>query len=180
MIVLFLRHGHDLPGPAGENSLSSLGRHQVRATIEQAAQGGIERFDLALTSEALRARETLELASHHIPVDREIVSSAVHPAAPPERIFEEFLSHLDAPDEAVVLVVGHEPQLTNAIFLAAGAAPPPPDQRRDLLQRGEGVFAPLRLHDSQIKLDPDDLVFFGEEYRPVASGARASASAKKI
>lgn len=179
MIVLFLRHGHDLPGPGGESTLSNHGRAQVSETMDQAARGGLQFFDLALTSEALRARQTLELASQRIPVAQKIVSSAVHPSAPPERLFEAFLCHLQSPEDAFVLVVGHEPQLTNAICLAAGAAPPAPDQRRDLLRRGEGVFAPLRLHDSQLMLDPDELVFFGEPDNRSAGLDRVSVAAKK-
>jgi phosphohistidine phosphatase len=111
-VIWFLRHGDAEDGePDFERKLTEKGRRQSRDAGATLAALGVE-FDVCLSSPRVRARETAELACEWLDVEIAI---------------EEQLSggRFDARELAAgldeVLLVGHEPDFSDAIEELTGA-----------------------------------------------------------
>lgn len=159
MRLILLRHGHDLPRSDGQAMLSQQGRAQVAATIRQLPAHGISGIDLALCSDTLRARESLEVAAEHITITRAIAVPALHPGGAPKDLLALVSRYTPSYPEAALLVIGHEPQLSNALLCAAGATIPEDEGPRAILTRGAAVIAYPRPNTEGWSIDPDELAF---------------------
>jgi phosphohistidine phosphatase len=110
-MIWFLRHGDAEDGePDSERKLTEKGRRQARGAGAALAAIGVE-FDLCLTSPKVRARETAELAREWL--DVEVVEDERLAGGPFEPL--ELAAGLDE-----VLLVGHEPDFSNALSELTG------------------------------------------------------------
>jgi len=117
MDLFILRHGEagkrsTNPGSDGERTLTSKGRKEVEAVAESFSGLGIK-FDSILTSPLNRAHETAEIFSKTL---RNKNGIADWEELKPEGSRPEFYKKLsEFKPESNLLVVGHEPYLTNMI-----------------------------------------------------------------
>ena len=111
-MIWFLRHGDAEDGsPDFERKLTEKGRRQSRDAGATLAALGVE-LDICLASPRVRARETAELACSSLGVE----------VAIEERLAGGRFDQLDlAPGLDDVLLVGHEPDFSDAIEELTGA-----------------------------------------------------------
>lgn len=171
MKLIMLRHGHDLPGNDGRHVLSQQGRAQVAATIDQLPGCGVTAIDLALCADTLRARETLYVARERITITRALGSPSLQPGGPSEDLLALLSRHTIGQPDITLLVVGHEPQLSNTLLQAAGATLPAEEGPRATLGRGDAVLAHPRFVTDHWMIDPDELVFLGQAVPTLFSAA---------
>ncbi|MCC7493531.1 MAG: histidine phosphatase family protein [Fimbriimonadaceae bacterium] len=109
MDIYFLRHGiaEDFASSDAARRLTTEGRARCRQAAAGLAALDVQ-FTAVWSSPLVRARETAELVlpGHRVSIREELAN------APLDRLFEA-LSEL--PPDAVVLLVGHEPQLSGAV-----------------------------------------------------------------
>jgi phosphohistidine phosphatase len=124
MDLYILRHGlagirEEWTGPDAERPLTDKGRSRTRAAARGLARLGVAP-DIILTSAYLRAAETARLTATelHAPVEEV-------PALEPGKLRRGYRALLQRYDDgAAVMLVGHEPDLSEFIgALIAGAAP---------------------------------------------------------
>lgn len=142
MKLILVRHGHDLPDANGDSSLSVQGRAALKKTAQALHDLGVVSIDMALTSPARRARQSLDtlaqVMSFH---DTQVVDELVEGASADhlENVVRQYPFH----SSTTLLVVGHEPQLSNAV-LRWGDLPEndPADGTRPawVLKRGDGMI----------------------------------------
>ncbi|MGQ9634578.1 MAG: SixA phosphatase family protein [Bryobacteraceae bacterium] len=86
--------------------------------LEVARSVGIQP-DLALTSPCIRALETAELASLLLNVPKPQTSDALLPLSRPQAVWSELRQHAD---QAWVLIVSHEPWISEAVSFLLGCS----------------------------------------------------------
>jgi phosphohistidine phosphatase len=122
MDVYILRHGiaeRARPGGAdAERALTPKGRQKLREVLRLArAVAGCP--SLILTSPLVRAIQTAEIAAALFAYRQEVVQTdALLPTAAPEEVWQELRSRKNEPE---VLLVGHEPLLSQIIGYLLGA-----------------------------------------------------------
>lgn len=147
MNIGFFRHGIATPRgtpeiPDAQRPLTSEGRKKTA----QAAKGLRRldlRFDSVFASPLVRAMQTAEILADVLGLEAPKSLDLLRPGTPPRRLLGEL------PDlrSKMPLLVGHEPLLSSAIWVAAGAAG---QSRVELkkagfaLLRSEGESAPPR------------------------------------
>ena len=128
MITLYiLRHGIAVErGAAGftqdsERPLTAEGKQKLRRIIKAMRAQELE-FDLILTSPYLRARQTAELVAGAFRLRSKV---QICPPLVAEADAEEVVEHLKAmqPMPENLLLVGHEPQLSQLISLLLTGSP---------------------------------------------------------
>ena len=127
MNLFILRHGiatdPDVPGftTDADRPLTSEGRRKLRRIAD--AMDALElSFDLILSSPYLRARQTAEIIAGALGGHKKLeLSDTLTPGGSPAKLVELLNSLQPAPES--VLLVGHEPYLSNLIsLLVAGDA----------------------------------------------------------
>ena len=114
MRLYFLRHADALPGADDAvRPLSKLGQRQAKAVAELLVNAGIA-FDAAYTSPLVRARETAEIILPATNRDKRIILELTDALLNEERNFAGWLKQI--PDGKNILLVGHNPSLTNHII----------------------------------------------------------------
>jgi phosphohistidine phosphatase len=124
--LILLRHAkaadpHGVPDRG--RPLAGKGRRNAHAVEEWFASGGL-RPDLALTSDAVRARQTWELIRPAWP--GQVITTRVEPrlyGADPLDLID--VAHRIPDDVRVALLVGHEPTLSAAALLLASTRSDP-------------------------------------------------------
>jgi phosphohistidine phosphatase len=112
-MIYLLRHGdaEDGTGDDAARRLTKKGERQAEAAGQALAKLGAE-IDAVLASPRVRAADTAEIASKHLSVDVEIADQLSG-------------GHFDPLDLAAgrdnVLLVGHEPDFSNAVAELTGA-----------------------------------------------------------
>jgi phosphohistidine phosphatase len=127
MNLYILRHGiatdPDVAGFAtdADRPLTSEGRRKLRR-IANAMEALKLSFDLILSSPYLRARQTAEIVAEGLGGHQKLeLSDTLTPGGSPEKLIELLNCLQPAPE--TVLLVGHEPYLSNLIsLLVAGDA----------------------------------------------------------
>ena len=124
MDLYLLRHGEAEPRTTAvaeaARELTPKGREDVRRVIKL-ARGVKLAPDVILTSPYARARATAEIAAKVLGVAQIRESRSLLPNAKPEAIWKE-LQTLDS--SAQVLLVGHEPHLSNLLAFLIGVTAP--------------------------------------------------------
>jgi phosphohistidine phosphatase len=113
--VYILRHGiAEDAAPAGSDAarvLTPEGKQKLRSVLARARGAGV-RPSVILTSPLKRAVQTAEIAAAVLGIKRElIVTKTLAPTSTPPRAWAEIRAQLDDP----VLIVGHEPLLSQAV-----------------------------------------------------------------
>src|SRR5271169_6763046 len=121
MDLYLLRHGLAVePGTQGfandaDRPLTPKGERKVRKIAEAIEAMGVS-FDLILSSPYVRARQTAEVVAEALNLRKKLeFSDALVPAGSVKRLIES-LNHRQ-PSPANVLLVGHEPYLSELISL---------------------------------------------------------------
>ena len=113
-MIWLLRHGDAEDGsgkPDAERELTEKGRRQATAAGKALAELGVE-LDVCLASPKVRARETAELACRQLGVKVE----------EDERLAGGDFDPLEvATGRGEVMLVGHEPDFSQAVALATGS-----------------------------------------------------------
>lgn len=137
MNIYLLRHAIAVQRGAGrartdrQRPLTPKGRRRLRQVIEAMARLGLE-FDLILSSPFVRARQTAELVASELPSTAPLeFSDALAVGSQPRHVLDHLAKHRPAP--ASVLLVGHEPLLSQvaSVFLCGA-----PDLRLQLKKAG--------------------------------------------
>jgi phosphohistidine phosphatase len=116
----FLRHGEAVPHdskPDEARELTPVGERQAAAAGQALARLGVE-FTACYTSPKVRARDTAKLACESLGVAPEEAGSVGGEFARDDAL-ELLLAHDD--EDARVLVVGHEPSLSQVVHDLTGA-----------------------------------------------------------
>ena len=114
-MIWLLRHGDAEQGSDDDaRPLTSKGRRQADQAGRALAALGIE-LDACLSSPKVRAMDTAKLACRHLPVEPEASDELAGGGFDPGRLAAGSGSRGD------VLLVGHEPDLSDAIARATGA-----------------------------------------------------------
>ncbi len=133
MEVYILRHGiAEKTAPGGsdaERVLTEKGREKLRQVLRLARSAEVNP-SLILTSPLIRAVQTAEVAAEIFSYRHEVVrTNALLPTASPHDVWQELRSHKQ---ESAVLLVGHEPLLSQTVGHLLGA----PDLRVELKKAG--------------------------------------------
>lgn len=167
MKLILIRHGHDLPEVNGESSLSVQGRAALQKTAQALHELGLGSVDMALTSPARRARQSLDaLAQAMSFYETQVVEQLIEGASADH--LEDVVRQYPFHSSTTLLVVGHEPQLSNAV-LRWGDLPEndPSDGTRPpwVLKRGDGMIVrPVQdgqriiIHTIPAALDGRDII----------------------
>ncbi|HEY0457400.1 MAG TPA: phosphohistidine phosphatase SixA [Verrucomicrobiae bacterium] len=126
MNLFILRHAEaEEKGPAWaakeeERPLTRSGAKKFRAAVTGMDAMGLS-FDVVLSSPFTRARQTAEIVMRVLKIARRIVyTSHLEPEQAPAKVIEEIRhAHMDHEN---VLLVGHEPYLTNLVSLLVSGA----------------------------------------------------------
>jgi phosphohistidine phosphatase len=116
----FLRHGEAVPHeskPDHERELTARGERQSAAAGEGLARLGVE-FSACYTSPKVRARDTARLACRALNVEPEEADAVGDGGFDREDALQLLQAH---DDSARVLVVGHEPALSQIVYDLTGA-----------------------------------------------------------
>ncbi len=164
MKLLVVRHGHDLPGANGDSALSLRGRKQAAKTAERIVDMGISKVDVAYSSPSRRAVETLSEIADLIPTNISNDADELQPGATTDSLASLVWRHWqEEPD--VLLLVGHEPQLSNTVLRWCGL--PENSSSRDtapwVLTRGEGMLLSPSFQDARIQLSSSLVTFLGHQ-----------------
>jgi phosphohistidine phosphatase len=111
-VICFLRHGdaeHETENDA-ERQLTEKGRRQAQAAGGALAALGVE-IDVCLTSPKVRAEDTARIACEQLGVEVEVAEALRGGPFDPLRL---------AAGRGEVLLVGHEPDFSNAISALTG------------------------------------------------------------
>jgi phosphohistidine phosphatase len=141
MRLYFLRHADAL---SGENDalrpLSAKGKKEMRAVTRFLQRAGIA-FDAIYSSPLLRARETAEwvlaTTKQQRPLRLKLENALLNETSPGE--FDQWLKRL--PDQQEVLLVGHEPTLSERVAHLLGL------RRPDALKLPKAGLACLETED---------------------------------
>jgi phosphohistidine phosphatase len=126
MIQLYLvRHGiatdkETESSPDHARPLTAEGRQRFRKAAKAFARLG-EKLDHLFTSPLVRAVQTAELLASALGHDEVGVLLQLEPGAPAAELFAELGKRVK--DGQSVAIVGHDPQISQAVVLAAGLSP---------------------------------------------------------
>lgn len=164
MLLVLQRHGHDLPDAKGTSVLSAQGRSSVRANAETLASTCLSHFRVGISSPSARCRETLQEMSQHLSIGRTLVSDQLSSGSDPRSLEALLLGFLETERPPSLLIVGHEPQLTNSVLSWLGQPDDSsePSGPRWTLSRGECMYIAPEVLGSTFSLHA----------RPVLSSAR--------
>jgi len=115
MVLYFLRHGDAVRHSSlhdSERPLSDVGRIQAHAAGRFFASNGMT-VNILLTSPLIRARETGDVIGTYVSPSRREVTDLLINGTNPRQLFG-FLDNLDC---ASVLLVGHEPFISDTLSL---------------------------------------------------------------
>lgn len=168
MKLIMVRHAHDIQGGGVESELSWQGRRQARETAEKLVALGFQSIDVALSSPAKRASQTLDEMASILSLEKPGVATELQPSSDVSAL-EHLLWSFSPRKPDTVILVGHEPQLSNAILQWCGL--PDNDQRDDdrppwILSRGEAVSVCPDLIGSSIHLHSELIQMLGRQ-RPL-------------
>ena len=111
MRLVIVRHAEAAPGDPDElRSLTPEGREQARALARELREHGVD-AEAVLTSPLLRARETADALAQGDPV----VEDKLAPGATPDDVREAASGRGET-----VIVVGHQPDCSEAVLALAG------------------------------------------------------------
>jgi len=165
MKLLLVRHGHDLPGNNGDSALSWQGKKQAAQTAQRMLDMGIRDIDAAYCSPARRAVETLSEITGIVSVNHQHCADELQPGQDPESLVSLVWRHWrDEP--GVILFVGHEPQLSNAVLRWCGL---PENAERGcdtppwVLGRGEGMLLSPSFNGAEIQLSSSLVSILGRQ-----------------
>jgi phosphohistidine phosphatase len=135
MQIYVLRHAiaeDAAPGQSdSERRLTLQGKKKLRKILSRARTAGVEP-DIVLTSPYVRAVETAEIALEQLCADGKVVETEVlTPASNPLAIWEEIRRHQQL---GQIILVGHNPLLSEAICFLIGAC-------RDAIDLRKGALA---------------------------------------
>ena len=121
MKLFVLRHAiaeDRVGGPDSQRQLTTDGRRKLRKVIAVARQAGLQP-DYILASPYVRAVQTAEIAAQELGfADPLIETDKLLPYSPPLEIWDELRGYRDA---GQVLIVGHNPQLSELACSLLGA-----------------------------------------------------------
>ena len=121
MRLYLLRHAIAEDGagmPDSRRQLTEEGRQKLRKVLQQASKSGLHP-DFILSSPYVRARQTAEIAVEELRYQGELVSSdQLTPYASPHKTWDELREYRQAGE---ILVVGHNPHLSELVSLLTGA-----------------------------------------------------------
>jgi phosphohistidine phosphatase len=121
MKLFVLRHAiaeDRADGVDSQRALTDEGRRKLGKVLAQACQAGLSP-DFILTSPYVRARQTAEAAANAAEFEGPlVVTDKLLPFSSPLDLWDELREYKDAPK---VLIVGHDPQLTELVCMLAGA-----------------------------------------------------------
>jgi phosphohistidine phosphatase len=122
MLLYILRHGQAESGHAGETDsnrrLTDAGKPILRQVLARAAAAGVKP-ETVLASPYIRARETAEIAREVLGLSHSAqTSNALVPDSHPESLWDEVRAH----QHEHLLLVGHNPLLSEFLVLLLGAA----------------------------------------------------------
>jgi len=120
MELYLLRHGKAEPrGPGkrdSERRLTPDGKRGVRRTVSLLRKAKIEP-ERIFTSSLRRAQETTAIAAEVFADCSTVITKSLEPSADPAAIWTELLSQ---PNPARVMLVGHEPHLSQLVSFLLG------------------------------------------------------------
>jgi len=136
MEIYILRHGvaeTARPGtPDERRALLPEGKQKVRDVVRRARSAGLSP-DRILTSPYRRALETAEVAAEALGHRQELVRvNTLAPMGSPEQVWDEIRQHKDC---ARILLVGHEPLLSQVIAYLLSAPALQVDFKKGALAR---------------------------------------------
>lgn len=122
MEIYILRHGIAEEAKAGQadagRRLTAEGKQKLLRILACARKAGVQP-EVLLSSPYKRAMETAGMAREQLKVERPIVGTEVLiPMERAEKVWDEIRIYKDA---SQLMVVGHEPQLSNVIAFLIGA-----------------------------------------------------------
>lgn len=168
MNLIMVRHAHDIPGAGAEFKLSIQGRKQARDTADKIASLGVPSIDAALSSPAQRSVETLDEMCTVLSPERRDAVTLLQPGSSVADL-ETLLFDLAPQKPNTIILVGHEPQLSNAVLQWCGL--PDNDQLDDgrppwTLARGEAMSVFPDVVSSTVYLHSDLIQMLGRK-RPL-------------
>jgi phosphohistidine phosphatase SixA len=165
MRVILLRHGHDLPSDQGEPALSKQGRAQIAETAQALKASGIDDIHAAVSSTALRARQSLAEFESHFAIAEKGFSVGLSPDAESAELDPALLA-FPRHSTVTVLVVGHEPQLSNAVLRWASLPENDPADthcRPWTLSRGEAMVCTVSTSSDALRIHACPVTSYGQE-----------------
>ena len=121
MKLFVLRHAiaeDRADGADSQRALTDEGRRKLSKVLLQARRAGLSP-DCILTSPYVRARQTAEAAAEAVEFEGPLlVTDKLVPFSNPLDLWEELRAYREAEQ---VLIVGHDPQLTELVCMLAGA-----------------------------------------------------------
>ena len=123
MEIYLLRHGiaevQSASGRDADRRLTEEGCEKLRKVLECAHGAGIT-LSLILTSPLRRALETAEIAARELGYEGKLVrSEALAPGGTPRGVWQELRQH---PEQAAVLLAGHDPLFSSTVAYLLGSA----------------------------------------------------------
>jgi len=121
MRLYLLRHAiaeNGIGMPDAQRQITQEGRKKLRKVLHQARSAGV-RPDVVLSSPYVRAKQTAEIVIEELRYNGALLESAeLTPYANPHKAWEELREHRQS---GQVLVVGHNPHLSDLACLLTGA-----------------------------------------------------------
>lgn len=163
MKLILMRHAHDLQGiDEGQSSVSKQGRDHTRKTACKVLDYGIQKIDLAVHSPALRCEQTLHETANLIDITAVTQSEYAGEDGGTEDM-DALLRQLDSLSPDYVLIVGHEPKLSNSVrdWLGLCNGCESDESPPWTLSRGDAVLLTVEVRDEAIQVNPTSVFFFG-------------------
>jgi phosphohistidine phosphatase len=137
-VIWLLRHGDAEDGsPDAERKLTEKGERQAHAAGKALATMGVS-IDVCLASPKVRARDMAKITCEHLGVEVTIELSLAGGEFDPEKL---------AAGLGEVLIVGHDPDVSQAVCDATGAR----------VQMSKGALAGIEAGELKVLLRPGDL-----------------------
>ncbi|MBI1898609.1 MAG: phosphohistidine phosphatase SixA [Acidobacteria bacterium] len=136
MKLYILRHGIAEDGKPGsddsERMLTALGRRKVKEVMRLAMKGELAP-SLMVTSPYVRAVQTAETAADVLGYKNDLLrTQSLAPGSTPEAVWEELRAHKNQNE---VMLVGHEPLLSQVVAYMLGAPSLAVDMKKGALVR---------------------------------------------
>ena len=164
MKLILARHGHDMACANGSNALSWQGKKQARDLAEKVVSMGVSRVDAACSSTSQRCVQTLDEIEACVSIKMRSTANELTEGRASEDL-ELLVWRLWEDQQSTLLIVGHEPQISNSVLRWSGL-PENGDQDLDqppwTLARGEGLLVrPQYDEQSNIVLGAGLITFLG-------------------
>lgn len=170
MTLLVFRHGHDLRmNGAAENSLSRQGREQVAHTVTAFKSLHDTPVSRVLTSPALRAVETAEIIAAALGGFSVEQTDGLRWSSTSDQL-DALVGRVDSLPGELTVLVGHEPNLGNAILRWSGRPENDPEDTSRLnwtLARGSAALLTPSLSHGVLRVDPATISLIGVGVRPL-------------